>query len=78
MKVFIETNEQLQELTQAAIENWTLDSETDPDDKIAKGLEVIASGEVTDEEVKDVFQVDKFPKSFDKWSALEDWAKRLV
>ncbi len=75
---FIKTNEQLQELAQEAKENWLFDEDTDPDGKIAQGLEVILSGDVEDSEVADVFQKDNFHKSADKWDALEDWAKRLV
>lgn len=75
---FIKTNKELQELAQEAKENWLFDQDTDPDSKIAQGLDVILSGDVSDEEVADVFQVDNFPKSSDKWDALENWAQRLV
>lgn len=75
---FIKTNKQLQELAQEAKENWLFDEDTDPDGKIAQGLDVILSGDVGNDEVADVFQVDNFPKSFDKWDALKNWAKRLV
>lgn len=75
---FIKTNEELQELAQEAKENWLFDEDTDPDGKIAQGLEVILSGDVEDSEVADVFQKDNFPKSADEWDALEDWAKALA
>ncbi len=75
---FIKTNEELQKLAQVAQENWHFDEDTDPDGKIAAGLDVILSGEISNEEVADVFQKDNFPKSSDKWDALADWAKRLV
>ena len=75
---FIETNDQLQELAQVAQENGQFDSDTDPDGNIAAGLDIILSGDVEDSEVSDVFQVENFPKSYDKWDALEDWAKRLA
>ncbi len=77
-KSFITTNKQLQELAREAKENWLFDEDTDPDDKIAQGLDVILSGDVDDEEVTDVFQKDNFPKRSDKWDAIGDWAKRLV
>ena len=75
---FITTNTELQELAQEAKENWLFDADTDPQGKIAQGLDVILSGDVDDEEVTDVFQVDNFPKRSDKWDALGDWAQRLV
>lgn len=74
---FITTNDQLQELAREANDNWLFDKDTDPDDSVAQGLDVILSGDVDDTEVTDVFQVDNFPKRSDKWDALEDWAKRL-
>ena len=74
---FITTNDQLQELVQEAQESWLFDEDTDPEGKVAQGLEIILSGDVDDEEVEDVFQKDNFPKRSDKWDALEDWAKRL-
>ena len=77
-KSFITTNTQLQELAREAKENWLFDEDTDPDGKIAQGLEVALSGNVDDAEVTDVFQKDNFPKRSDRWDALEDWAKRLA
>ena len=77
-KSFITTNDQLQELAREAKANWLFDEDTDPESKIAQGLDVILSGDVDNAEVADVFQIDNFPKRSDKWDALEDWAKRLV
>ncbi|KKL93172.1 hypothetical protein LCGC14_1877380 [marine sediment metagenome] len=77
-KSFITTNAQLQELAREARENWLFDEGTDPNGKVAQGLDVILSGDVSDTEVADVFQVDNFPKRSDKWDAIEDWAKRLT
>lgn len=77
-KSFITTNDQLQELAQEAKDNWLFDKDTDPDGKVAQGLEVVLSGQVDDAEVTDVFQIDNFPKRSDKWDALEDWAQRLA
>ncbi len=77
-KSFINTNEQLQELAQEAKENWLFDEDTDPDNRTAKGLDVILSGDVDNAEVADVFQIDNFPKSSDKWDALDIWAMALA
>ena len=77
-KSFITTNDQLQELAREAKANWLFDEDTDPESKIAQGLDVILSGNVDDAEVTDVFQKDNFPKRSDKWDALEDWVQRLV
>ena len=77
-KSFIATNAELQELAQEAKDNWLFDEDTDPDGRIAAGLDVILSGDVDNSEVADVFQVDNFPKSSDKWDALDTWAKALV
>ena len=46
--------------------------------KIAQGLDIALSGDVSDEEVADVFQADNFPNRSDKWDALEEWVQRLV
>ena len=78
MTHFITTNTELQELSQEAKENWLFDEDTDPEGKIAQGLEVALSGDLDDEEVTDVFQVANFPKRSDKWDALEVWVKALA
>ncbi len=75
---FITTNNQLQEIAQEAKENWLFDEDTDPEGKIAQGLDIALSGDVSDEEVADVFQADNFPNRSDKWDALEEWVQRLV
>jgi len=75
---FISTNNQLQQLAHEAKESWLFDEDTDPGGYIATGLDIILSGDVGDDEVSNVFQVSHFPKSYDKWDALEDWAKRLT
>ena len=75
---FITNNQELQELAVEAQENWLFDEDTDPVGKVAEGLGIIRGGDVADDEVADVFQIANFPKSYDKWDALEDWAKRLA
>lgn len=75
---FITTNAQLQELAKEAKENYLFDEDTDLDGKIAEGLEIVLSGDLEDSEVKDAFQIDNFPKSSDKWDALDIWVKALV
>jgi hypothetical protein len=68
----------LQILAKIAKENWLFDEETDPEGKIKIGLEIILSGDVEDEEVIDAFSVENWPKGYDKWDALQDWAKALA
>jgi len=77
-KSFITTNTELQEITQEAKENWLFDEDTDPDGKVAQGLDIALSGDVSDEEVVNTFQIDNFPKRSDKWDALEIWVKALA
>ena len=76
--MFITTNDELQELAQSAQENYLFDEDTDPDGKIAQGLEIALSGDLEDSDVADVFQVSNFPKRADKWDALDIWAKALA
>lgn len=75
---FITTNPQLQELIREARENYLFDQDTDPDGKIAKGLEIGTSGDLDVDEVSDVFQIQNFPKGSDQWDALDIWAKALA
>ncbi len=77
-KTFISTNEELQELAQEAQNNYLFDEDTDPDGKIAQGLDISLSGDLEDSEVADTFQVSNFPKRSDKWDALDIWAKALA
>lgn len=75
---FITTNAQLQELAREAKGNWLFDEDTDPEGKVAQGLDIALSGDVSDEEVADSFRVENFPKRSDKWDALEIWVKALA
>ena len=77
-KTFINTNEQLQELAREAKDNYLFDEDTDPDGRIAQGIEIALSGDVDDKEVADTFQIENFPKSSDKWDALDIWVKALA
>ncbi len=77
-KTFIRTNEELQEIAQAAQENYLFDEDTDPDGKITQGLEIITSGDIEDSEVTEAFQIANFPEKSDQWDALDIWAKALA
>lgn len=74
---FISTNKELQELAREAKENLLFDKDTDPDGKVAAGLDIILGSDIENSEVADIFRVKNFPKGFDKWDALENYAHCL-
>mgnify|MGYP001563939766 CR=1 FL=1 len=67
-------NQELRQIAQEALDNWTLDSETDPDGDIKAGLEYYASDgdAVPDKDVPGLFQGFK---NLDQWDILEEIAR---
>ena len=76
--MFIKTNAQLQELAREALDNYHFDDDTDPDGKVKEGLKIILSGNVDDDEVKDIFFKSNYQMGTDKWDVLDIYAKALA
>ena len=72
-----QSNVELRQMAEGALENWLFDEETDPGGDIKAGLEYYAAGGdvAPDEDVPDLFA--GFKASLDEWDILEEMAKRV-